>query len=226
MPSSKRGGKGRGGKKKETVEEKKPHTQIMPSQWVPLFLEGITQGYTVARAAAYAGVSTTAVYRRRHHRAAFKAAWDRAAEVGTELLEQEAQRRAYHGCDEPVFHKGIQCGMTKRYSDALLVLLLKARKPELYREDKRGTTVHVSIAANQAAVQVLNDVPLDLGVGMLSTGKNLEQGEEELDLSMLDGKTAPVEVESTPAEPLQAPVMQPKRIERRGTDNPSIPQGS
>jgi hypothetical protein len=37
----------------------------------------------------------------------------------------EAHRRAMDGVDVPVFHGGVQVGAIRRYSDALLALLLK-----------------------------------------------------------------------------------------------------
>ncbi len=38
----------------------------------------------------------------------FRKQWNEAAEIGTELLEQEAQRRAFHGTLKPVFYKGVE----------------------------------------------------------------------------------------------------------------------
>ena len=55
-------------------------------------------------------------------------------ELGTEALEYEAVRRAYHGVAEPVFYNGVQCGSVTKYSDKLLMFLLKARNPAKYRE--------------------------------------------------------------------------------------------
>jgi hypothetical protein len=55
-------------------------------------------------------------------------------ELGTAALEDEALRRAYHGVEEPVFYEGVQCGSVTRYSDKLLMFLLKARHPAKYRE--------------------------------------------------------------------------------------------
>ena len=59
---------------------------------------------------------------------------DEATELGTAALEDEAVRRAYHGVEEPVFYKGVQCGSITKYSDKLLIFLLKARDPAKYRD--------------------------------------------------------------------------------------------
>ena len=55
-------------------------------------------------------------------------------------LEDEAIRRAREGVDEPVFYKGEHCGNVRRYSDTLLIFMLKARKPDVYR--KRASIEH------------------------------------------------------------------------------------
>ena len=48
-------------------------------------------------------------------------------------LEDEAVRRACGGWLEPVFYQGRQCGTMRRYSDRLLMFLLKGWRPERYR---------------------------------------------------------------------------------------------
>lgn len=89
--------------------------------------------------------------------AEFHEAWDAALEIGNDYLEKEAQRRAVDGYEEPVVHKGIQAFVrdaqtgaleldengqpipltVRRYSDRLLEILLKARRPEKFRENMK-----------------------------------------------------------------------------------------
>jgi len=57
-----------------------------------------------------------------------------AATQATEVLEQEAWRRARDGVAEPVYQHGKQIGTIQRYSDNLLMFLLRARAPERYRD--------------------------------------------------------------------------------------------
>ncbi|MCK9513769.1 MAG: terminase [Pigmentiphaga sp.] len=64
----------------------------------------------------------------------FAAAWDQAVEVAVDSLEQEAWRRARDGTLKPVFQRGEKVGQVREYSDQLMVTLLKAHKPEKYRE--------------------------------------------------------------------------------------------
>ena len=55
-------------------------------------------------------------------------------ETVTEALEAEARRRGQSGVEEPVFYQGRRVDTIRRYSDTLLIFLLKARRPEVYRE--------------------------------------------------------------------------------------------
>ena len=52
-----------------------------------------------------------------------------------ELLEAEARRRTAIGVDEPVFYQGQVVGHIRKYSDNLLMFLLKAHWPEKFREN-------------------------------------------------------------------------------------------
>jgi hypothetical protein len=49
-------------------------------------------------------------------------------------------RRARDGIEEPRFYEGAVCGHVRKYSDALLIFLLKARRPEKYSD--KVTTTH------------------------------------------------------------------------------------
>ena len=64
----------------------------------------------------------------------FAAEWEDAVESGTDLMEDEMRRRAVEGVDEPKFHDGQICGYARRYSDTLLIFMLKARRPEKFKD--------------------------------------------------------------------------------------------
>jgi len=64
----------------------------------------------------------------------FQEAYEQARELAIEQLEIEARRRAVEGYLEPVFYKGEECGHVRKYSDKLLVTLLKGSRPEKYKE--------------------------------------------------------------------------------------------
>lgn len=99
------------------------------------FLNALRKWPNVARAARLCGVSRQTVYNHRWNDEAFAAAWDEALVEGVDRLEEEAERRGFKGVLEPVYYKGEKVGSVRRYSDTLAIFLLKAYRPEKYREN-------------------------------------------------------------------------------------------
>ncbi len=64
----------------------------------------------------------------------YAAEFEKAKEKSYDRLEDEALRRAVEGTDEPVYHGGKRVGFVRKYSDVLLIFLLKGRRPEVFRE--------------------------------------------------------------------------------------------
>lgn len=98
------------------------------------FLRLLANGHTVKHAAAAVGLARGTFYKLRDRDEGFKAEWNEAQEAGTQTLEQEARRRAVEGVKRPVYQHGALVGHVREYSDTLLIFLLKARRPEVYRE--------------------------------------------------------------------------------------------
>ena len=103
--------------------------------WRPLFLDTLRRTGNVRLAANNADVPRQVAYRARDSSDKFRADWDEAIEEARELLEAEARRRAAIGVDEPVFYKGQVVGQIRKYSDNLLMFLLKAHWPEKFRDN-------------------------------------------------------------------------------------------
>ncbi len=105
------------------------------------FLDALATGLSVSGSARRAGVPRRTLYERRDADEAFRLAWDAALADGTECLEDEARRRAYHGVvrEHSHYSGGMRIGtdIETKYSDALLMFLLKARSPEKYRDNSR-----------------------------------------------------------------------------------------
>jgi AcrR family transcriptional regulator len=98
------------------------------------FLEHYKELCVISKAAEAAGIQRRTFYDWLEKSAEFKAAFEDARKHVSEKLEAEAIRRAYDGVEEPVFYKGLQIGTIRKYSDTLLIFLLKAADPEKYRE--------------------------------------------------------------------------------------------
>ncbi len=98
------------------------------------FLELLGEGASVTRAAAAVGIQRRTAYAARAANAEFAAEWDEAIESGSDVIEDEALRRATQGVENDVYFQGQPCGTVRTYSDTLLIFLLKARRPEKFRE--------------------------------------------------------------------------------------------
>lgn len=101
------------------------------------FLARLSESGHIGIACRESGVSRLLVLWHRDNDREFRALLEEAQRLGLESLEDEAVRRARDGVDEPVFYRGEQCGSIKRYSDLLLMFLLKAVNPARYRDNYR-----------------------------------------------------------------------------------------
>lgn len=100
--------------------------------WQPVFLDGLRTTGNVSAAARAAQICRSRVYECRHRDPGFAAAWTDALEEAADRLEMEAFRRAVEGIGEDRFFKEDVVGRVTRYSDRLLMFLLKARRPERF----------------------------------------------------------------------------------------------
>ena len=104
--------------------------------WRDVFVERLRATGNVTLAAAGAGVSRQSVYRARKRSKKFRRDWVEAHEQAMDLLEGEARRRAT-GVKEDVYYAGRVVGTRTVYDTPLLMFLLKAHRPELYRDNMK-----------------------------------------------------------------------------------------
>lgn len=103
--------------------------------WAPRFFEVLRAERMVTAACKAAEVGRSTVYDRRRNDEAFRETWDAIEQEITDALEREAFRRSTLGVERVIYHKGEEVGREREFSDTLLIFLLKARKPEVYREN-------------------------------------------------------------------------------------------
>lgn len=89
------------------------------------FLHALAKTGCVRDACAKAGISSTSAYRHRQRDPEFERAWEQALTDARPVLEAAAFERAVEGVDEPIVSGGKIVAYRKRYSDALLLMLLK-----------------------------------------------------------------------------------------------------
>lgn len=104
--------------------------------WEDAFLKELARAGNVSAACRKARISRTIAYELRQEAADFAARWSEATETAADALEAEAWRRAVRGVRKPTgWYRGVPGGHVQEYSDTLLVLLLKANRPEKFREN-------------------------------------------------------------------------------------------
>ena len=98
------------------------------------FLAALAETANVLKSSELTKIARRMAYDWRAADPDFADAWERALDIGADALEDEAVRRAVEGVDEPVFYQGEAVGVVRKYSDTLLIFLLKGRRPEKYRD--------------------------------------------------------------------------------------------
>jgi Homeodomain-like domain len=111
-----------------------PSARLTTARRKSLALDLLSQGHTLAQIRNVLGINRVTVYRWRQNDPSFAQAYSDAMEVGTDLIEEEARRRAVDGYDRPVFQGGTLVGVVRVYSDQLAAMLLRGRRPQIYRD--------------------------------------------------------------------------------------------
>lgn len=112
-------------------------TNLTPEKRRELFLAQLRKEPNITVAARKAGWSRGYVYQLRDEDPDFFVAWQEALDESVDLAESEVHRRAFKGTLKPVYHGGLWVGGIREYSDTLAIFLLKAHRPEKYRENLR-----------------------------------------------------------------------------------------
>lgn len=103
------------------------------------FLVAVASGMSVRGAAQSANLALEVPHRWLKADPAFADRFRIAQDAGTDLIEEEAYRRAVTGVEKPVYRSGEVVGHIADYSDTMLMFLLKARRPELYGTGRAGS---------------------------------------------------------------------------------------
>src|SRR3989442_5494058 len=118
------------------------------------FLEAYAKIGTVVHAAQHVGLPRRTHYKWLQKDRTYAAQFAEAEEEAVQHLEREARRRAMVGVEEPVYYKGEVCGTVRKYSDVLLMFLLKSKRPALYR-DHQAVDLSIDLAPIEARRQKL-----------------------------------------------------------------------
>jgi hypothetical protein len=98
------------------------------------FLAAFAETGVVYKAAEAAGLSRASHSNWMKQDSSYVEEFELLYEEVCQKLEAEAMRRAVDGYQEPVYQGGKLVGHKMKYSDNLLIFMLKAMRPEKYRE--------------------------------------------------------------------------------------------
>ena len=120
-----------------------------------LFVKTVAETGTYLEACAVTGLTRMSVWRARKADPAFAAACEEAQQIAAKAMEDEAIRRAKEGWDEPVYHQGRIVGYNRRYSDTMLMFLLRGHMAEKYADRSKTEIEH----KGAVALNVVTGVP-------------------------------------------------------------------
>jgi len=98
------------------------------------FLGCLADTCHVGQSCEHVGLSRQTMYIWREEDPQFAADWKRALTRGAEVLEDEAIRRGQMGYDVTIYQAGKVVGVERKYSDTLLIFMLKGALPEKYAD--------------------------------------------------------------------------------------------
>jgi len=110
-----------------------------PFQWVEAFLEALRKNANVSESCRAVDVNRMTVYEHRKRDPEFAKRWADAIEEAVDELELKAWQRAKVGRKVPVYHQGIKTAEHLEVDNGLLKFLLKAYRPDKFKERQHIT---------------------------------------------------------------------------------------
>lgn len=127
----------------------------------------------VMEAAKAVGYATTQhLHKLRREDDAFAERWDEALQAAGDVFKDEAIRRAVEGTMEPDYHKGDVVGYTVKYSDSLLMFIIKQNDPS-FRDTGKGGGVNINFGVMIMPAQAKDDDAWEKGALEMHGGQEL-----------------------------------------------------
>jgi len=153
----------------ERLRERFPTVPQTHLKKIDTFLIAYRETGNKSLAASMAGVSTVTIGQWGRYYPQFKMCLELVKEQVIDDLEQEARRRAFQGVLEPTgWYQGQPGAYVKRYSDNLLMFLIKAHRPQFrdttQAQGSGGVAVQVNVtdySGGQKEIEVIDVSPKD-----------------------------------------------------------------
>lgn len=147
-----------------------------------LFCEGYIHKGTLTGAAKYAKIAVSNHFRWLDVDPDYPKRFEVAKLTAQELLVEEGRRRALEGVEEPTgWYRGEPGGFVKRYSDSLLIFLIKGAFPDIYKDRHEHTGKNGGPIEVQSTVTIEQfPVWLKQAIVVCSTGISIDPEVEKI----------------------------------------------
>jgi hypothetical protein len=120
------------------------------------FLDAYKRTIMVGRACEEAKINRGLLYVWKDTCPDFLEKFNKCRDSIADTIEDEAKRRAVEGYEKPVYQSGQLVGHIQEYSDQLMNTILKAHKPDDYKDRiKTESTIEITSTTN------IDELPLD-----------------------------------------------------------------
>jgi len=178
-------------KSKKSKTKRITHRTNVTAKKKERFLQELVEaGGNVTEACELACLPRKTAYEHREKDLVFAEAWDQAAEKGIDKLEDEARRRAFSGVLEPVFHKGACVDFVRKYSDVLLIFLLKGHRSK-YKEH--------AVIEDKREVQPINVTLINLVQEFKKAASHADESTRQSLIELLEGGNGRGRIEVGPS---------------------------
>jgi hypothetical protein len=138
-----------------------PKTVVRTDMSVERIMESLIEnGGNIGQACQLCGISRVTLAHWMAEDANIAPSIEAATRIGTQVLEDRAIDLAINGVDEPIVSYGKVVAWRKKMDTKILIALLQARKPEIYRtnvsitQNSAGTDARVINTLSQAASHI------------------------------------------------------------------------
>lgn len=126
----------------------------------------VDNGGRIARAAKTVHISRATHYKWLREDPVYAEIFNEAKEYAADMLEGEAIRRAFEGVEEPVFYQGKRVDTVRKFSDLLLIFMLKGLRPHKFRDNYNPG---MSLALQGGNVNITMQIPRPKGSPLLES---------------------------------------------------------
>lgn len=154
------------------------------------FFENYIKVGTITGAARKAGIDPTYHYKWLETDPDYPARFKLTHQQASEALVEEGRRRALEGVEEPTgWYKGEPGGFVKRYSDSLLIFLIKGAFPDVYKDRHEHTGKNGGPIEVQSTVTIEQfPIWLKQAIVVISSGIQIDPEVERVLMSHFEAK--------------------------------------